>query len=96
MSGLRRKICGPLGKVVLSIVMRTWRGQYARIERNIVVGHGAGFNGNTDRRNGERNLEICMPTRRRICKQVFHSSFYEGEDVLVETNDVDLICLDHA
>ena len=48
----------------------------------------------TDTRNGKCNPRICMPTRRRICKQVFHSSLYEAEDVLVETNDVDLIFLE--
>jgi len=45
---------------------------------------------------GGSNPRICMPTRRRICKQVFNCSLYEAEDVLVETNDVDLICLEPA
>jgi hypothetical protein len=35
-----------------------------------------------------------MPTRRRICKQVFHCGLYEAEDVLVKTDDVDLIFLE--
>ena len=48
----------------------------------------------SDIQNRGRNPRICMPTRRRICKQVFHCSLYEAEDVLVETNDVDLICLE--
>ena len=48
----------------------------------------------SDIQNRGRNPRICMPTRRRICKQVFHCSLYEAEDVLVETHDVDLICLE--
>ena len=47
-----------------------------------------------DIRNGERNPRICMPSRRRICKEVFHCSLYEAEDVLAETNEADLICLE--
>ena len=47
-----------------------------------------------DIRNRKGNPQICMPTRRRVCKEVFHSSLYEAEDVLVETNDVDLIFLE--
>jgi Glycosyl transferases group 1 len=47
-----------------------------------------------DARNERRKPRICMPTRRRICKQVFHCSLYEAEDVLVEIDDVDLICLE--
>ena len=48
----------------------------------------------TGAHNVEDNPRICMPTRRQICKQVFHTCLYEAEDVLVETNDVDLIVLE--
>ncbi len=48
----------------------------------------------TDIRNGDSKPRICMPTRRRICKQVFHCALYEAEDVLAATSDVDLICLE--
>ena len=47
-----------------------------------------------DIRSGEGNLRICVPTRRRICREVFHSSLYEAEDVLAEANDTDLIYLE--
>lgn len=40
------------------------------------------------------NPKICMPTRRHICREVFNSSIYEAEDVLADTNDVDLIFLE--
>jgi len=47
---------------------------------------------NTDRPQGA-NLRICMPTLRSISREAFRCSLYEAQDVLAETNDVDLIDL---
>jgi Glycosyl transferases group 1 len=37
---------------------------------------------------------ICMPTWRNFTRRAFQCSLYEAQDVLVEMDDVDLICLD--
>ena len=37
---------------------------------------------------------ICMPTYRNFTRNTFRCGLYEAQDVLVETDDVDLICLD--
>jgi hypothetical protein len=37
---------------------------------------------------------ICMPTWRNFTKLTFRCGLYEAQDVLVEIDDVDLICLD--
>jgi spore maturation protein CgeB len=37
---------------------------------------------------------ICMPTWRNFTRRAFRSGLYEAQDVLVEIDDVDLICLD--
>jgi hypothetical protein len=37
---------------------------------------------------------ICMPTWRNFAREAFRCSRYEAQDVLVEIDDVDLICLD--
>lgn len=37
---------------------------------------------------------ICMPTWRNFTKKAYRCGLYEAQDVLVETADVDLICLD--
>ena len=39
---------------------------------------------------------ICMPTWRNFTKRAFRSALYEAQDVLVETDNVDLIHLDRA
>src|SRR5215471_1033102 len=36
---------------------------------------------------------ICLPTTRSISREVFRSGLYEAQDVLAETNNVDLIDL---
>ena len=36
---------------------------------------------------------ICMPTWRNFARRAFQCNLYEAEDVLVENDDVDLICL---
>jgi len=36
---------------------------------------------------------ICMPTWRNFTRRAFQCNLYEAEDVLVENDDVDLICL---
>jgi hypothetical protein len=37
---------------------------------------------------------ICMPTWRNFTRKAFQCGLYEAQDVLVEIDDVDLICLD--
>ena len=37
---------------------------------------------------------ICMPTWRNFSRRTWRCGFYEAQDVLVEIDDVDLICLD--
>ena len=37
---------------------------------------------------------ICMPTWRNFTRKTWRCGFYEAQDVLVEIDDVDLICLD--
>jgi hypothetical protein len=48
----------------------------------------------TDARHEGRRPRICMPTWRHFSKEVFRCSLYEAQDVLVETDDVDLISLE--
>ena len=36
---------------------------------------------------------ICMPTARRFTRRAYQCSLYEAQDVLVDVDDVDLICL---
>jgi hypothetical protein len=43
-----------------------------------------------DQRQGLK-ARICMPTMRSIAREVFQGGFYEGQDVLAETDNVDLI-----
>jgi Glycosyl transferases group 1 len=40
------------------------------------------------------STRICMPTWRNFTRRPFQCPFYEAQDVLVEMDDVDLICLD--
>ena len=47
---------------------------------------------NTDRPRAPK-LRICMPSLRSISREAFRCSLYEAQDVLAETNDVDLIDL---
>lgn len=37
---------------------------------------------------------ICMPTSRTISRRAYQCTFYEAQDVLLEIDDVDLICLE--
>ena len=37
---------------------------------------------------------ICMPTWRNFTKSAFRCGFYEAQDILVESDDVDLVHLD--
>ena len=37
---------------------------------------------------------ICMPSGRNFSKETFHCGHYEAQDVLVDIDDVDLICLE--
>jgi hypothetical protein len=39
---------------------------------------------------------ICMPTWRNFTRRAFRCGLYEAQDVLVQNDDVDLICLDMA
>jgi len=41
-----------------------------------------------------RSPRICMPTLRNLTKRAFRCGLYDAEDVLVEVDDVDLICLE--
>ena len=41
-----------------------------------------------------KSPRICMPTWRNFTRRTYHCSLYEAQDVLVEMDDVDLICLD--
>jgi len=43
-----------------------------------------------------RGPRICMPTGRNFKKRAFHCGHYEAQDVLLATDDVDLICLEPA
>src|SRR5262245_29252389 len=53
------------------------------------------MNRSTEDPNREQRLRarICMPTVRSISRQTFQCGLYEAQDVLAETNDVDLIDL---
>lgn len=53
--------------------------------------HAAVTTSDTKKKGG--GVSICMPTRRDFRKQVFLCSLYEAEDVLAQTDDVDLIRL---
>ena len=50
------------------------------------------FTQNADRQQVAK-ARICMPTIRSIWRQAFRCGLYEAQDVLVATNDVDLIDL---
>jgi hypothetical protein len=41
-----------------------------------------------------RNAKICMPTWRNFKRVAFQGGLYEAQDVLLELDDVDLICLE--
>ncbi len=43
-----------------------------------------------------RKPRICMPSGRNFRKEAFHCGLFEAQDVLVEVDDVDLICLEPA
>ena len=42
------------------------------------------------------SARICMPTWRKFTRKAFRCGLYEAQDVLVENDDVDLVCLDMA
>jgi hypothetical protein len=41
-----------------------------------------------------RKARVCMPSGRNFKKKAFYGGHYEAQDVLVESDDVDLICLE--
>src|SRR5260370_12499457 len=43
-----------------------------------------------------RKPRICMPSGRLFKKKAFLAGHYEGQDVLLEVDDVDLICLEQG
>jgi len=49
---------------------------------------------NVDPPQGGPRPRICMPTSRKFAKQAFQCGLYEAQDILLETDDVDLICLE--
>jgi hypothetical protein len=59
-------------------------------------------NGNSELRLGgevskqPRSPRICMPSGRNFRKEAFHCADFEAQDVLLEVDDVDLICLQPA